>query len=82
MFRRLDRSRFLSGILDRTSDFLAHRAGVPVIVGIGLVLVGLVLQVIGLLGASTVFVVIGTILNGVGTLTALIGLLLKTPLGN
>lgn len=82
MFKRLDRSRLLSGLLDRSSDFLARRAGVPVVVGILLVIVGLVLQIIGLIAPSTALMLLGTIVNGVGTLTALIGLLLKTPLGN
>lgn len=82
MFKRLDRSRLLSGLLDRTSDFLARRAGIPVVFGIVLVTVGLVFQVVGLVAPSTALMLLGTVINGVGTLTALIGLLLKTPLGS
>lgn len=81
MFKRLDRSRVLSSVLDRISSFLSRQSGVPVIIGIALVFLGMIAQVVGLLGGVMALAVVGILLNGIGTLTALIGLLLGAPFG-
>lgn len=81
MFKRIDRSALLARWIERLSTFLAKRRGLPVIIGIVLVIVGFALQLLNSYIASQPLYVIGLIVHNVGILTALIGLLLAEPLG-
>lgn len=81
MFKRIDRSALLARWIERLSTFLAKRRGLPVIIGIVLVIVGFALQLLNSYIASQSLHVIGLIVHNVGILTALIGLLLAEPLG-
>lgn len=81
MFRWIDRSRFLGRLLDRFSDLMARQRGVPVIVGILFVSIGILLQLANVFVASSVLEFFGILAYGLGTLIALIGLILVTPLG-
>ena len=81
MFKRIDRSMFLGRLLDRTSDVMSRQRGLPVIIGIVLVFVGLVAGLLNVVFRSPALEFIGILGYGVGTLTALIGLLMATPIG-
>lgn len=81
MFKRIDRSAFLGRLLDRTSEKLSEQRGLPVIIGIIFVIIGLVAYLINFAAHSPVLELIGVLGYGVGTLTALIGLLIATPIG-
>lgn len=81
MLRWIDRSRFLSGLLDWMSNLLAEKRGLPLVVGIGCVLVSLILQSIAVFADSQLLDFLGVIVHHTGVLIALVGVLLATPLG-
>lgn len=81
MFKRIDRSPTLARWIEGLSTFLARRRGLPVVVGIALVIVSFVLQLVDVYSASQALRVLGVIFQHVGILLALIGLLLAEPLG-
>jgi hypothetical protein len=81
MFRRIDRSPLLARWIERLSTFLARRRGLPVVIGILLVVVSFVLQLLDIYAASQALRFLGVVLQNVGILMALIGLLLAEPLG-
>jgi uncharacterized membrane protein HdeD (DUF308 family) len=81
MFRRIDESRWLAERIANLSEFVAKRRGLPVVVGISLVILGFVVQIINVYASSQLVELIGVILLNVGILSALIGLLLADPLG-
>lgn len=81
MFRRVDRSPFLARLIERLSTFLARRRGLPVVVGILLVIVSFVLQLFDVYAASQTLRLLAVVFQNVGILLALVGLLLAEPLG-
>ncbi|MBI5669859.1 MAG: hypothetical protein HZC41_17825 [Chloroflexi bacterium] len=81
MFRRIDRSPFLARWIERLSTFLARRRGLPVVIGILLVVVSFVLQVVDVYAVSQALRLLAVVFQNVGILLALIGLLLAEPLG-
>lgn len=81
MFRRIDRSPFLARWIERLSTFLARRRGLPVVIGITLVLLSFLVQLLDVYAASQMLRVFGIVFQHVGILFALIGLLLAEPLG-
>jgi hypothetical protein len=81
MLRWIDRSRFLSGVLDWFSNLLAKRRGLPIVAGITLVSLSLILQSVNVFTDSELLDLIGIIVHHSGVLIALLGLLLATPLG-
>jgi hypothetical protein len=81
MFRRIDRSVFLSQTIDRISNLAARQRGLPTVIGIVMVFFGFLLQMLTFFSPSPVLGFIAIVLNGVGIITALVGLLLAQPLG-
>ena len=85
MFKRIydwiDSSPILSRWLEGISNLLARQRGLPVVVGIGLVIIGFIIQIIDVYAPSRVLELLGIVVHNVGILTALIGLLLADPLG-
>lgn len=81
MFRRIDESPFLNKLLQRLSTLLARQRGLPVIIGVGLVVIGFVLQMVNLSLNAPVLELLQIIFHDVGILVALIGLLMAEPLG-
>lgn len=79
--KKIDRSSFLVRILERLSNYLARHRGLPIIIGIVLIVIAGVLEFTNLFanvsGLSAVEVVVRT----VGIVVALIGILLLEPLG-
>lgn len=81
MFRRIDESKLLLGLLERLSNLLAKQRGLPVVIGILLILVGFVLQIINVAVDNNVVELAGVVSHNAGVLIALIGLTLSIPLG-
>lgn len=81
MFKRIDRSSSLARLIEWISDFLARRRGLPVVIGIVLVVVSFVIQVINVSANSQVLQLAGVVIEHIGVLIALIGMLLSQPLG-
>ncbi len=79
--RRLDESPLLTQLLQRVSNMLARQRGLPVVVGIVLIIASLVVHLIDVFAGNMWLELAGVLLLHVGILAALIGLLLATPLG-
>jgi len=79
--RRLDESPLLTQLLQRVSNMLARQRGLPVVVGIVLIVASLVVQLIDVFAGNMWLELAGVLLLHAGILAALIGLLLATPLG-
>lgn len=82
MFRRIDRSEALSKFFVWFTNFMAKRRGLPIIIGIALVVVSFVLQAIEVYADSQILQLAGVIVLHTGVLLALIGLLLSEALGS
>ena len=81
MLKKIDSSHFLVKFLERVSTLLARNRGLPVVIGIIMIIIGFVLELINIGTSSQFIAVIHTILRNAGVLVALIGLLLAEPLG-
>ncbi|MBC8097911.1 MAG: hypothetical protein H7Y11_00580 [Armatimonadetes bacterium] len=81
MFNRLDRSQFLSKLIDNLSNVVARQRGLPIVIGIGLVILSFVIQLLNVAVGSPLLDLLGVVALHVGVLTALIGSLLVNPLG-
>lgn len=81
MFKRIDQSPTLARLIERLSTLLAKQRGLPVVIGILLVIVSFIIQLIEAYTESRLLELIGIITLNVGILTALIGLLMAEPLG-
>lgn len=81
MFKRIDESKLLSKFLAYISNLLAKRRGLPIVIGIVLVIVSFVLQVINVSIKSDLMELVGVIIHNAGVLIALLGLALAIPLG-
>ena len=81
MFQRLDRSRRISSFIERLSGWMARRRGLPVVIGIGLILVSFVCELINGASPSPGLHTAATLTLYLGLLAALIGIVLVEPLG-
>lgn len=81
MFKRIDKSSTISRLIAAFSEFLSQRRGAPVVLGIVISLVGFTFQLINLMNPSPLANIIGIVGQNLGTLIALIGLLISDALG-
>ena len=81
MFRKIDRSPTLSRFIRYLSDFLARQRGLPIVIGIVFIVIGLITQIVDIYVESQLLTLISVMVHSVGLLLALIGLLLADPLG-
>ena len=81
MFKHLDESTFLTQLLERISDFLARRRGLPILLGLILVVISFLFQSINVFSPSQLLEFLGVVCLHVGVLLALIGLLMAEVLG-
>jgi len=81
MFKRIDRSPRLAKLIEYMSTFLAKQRGLPVVIGIVLVVVSLFVQSVNVYAHSQLLELVGVIAQHIGILAALLGLLLAEPLG-
>lgn len=81
MFKRLDQSSAVAKIIASVSEFMAKRRGLPVVIGIVIVALSFVIQLIDAFAPSRFLNVLGVVMQNLGILTALVGLLLAEALG-
>lgn len=81
MFKRIDQSAFLSRLIVRLGSLLSRQRGLPVVIGILLVIAGFVMQLANVYAESRLLELFSIITHNVGILVALVGLLLADPLG-
>jgi hypothetical protein len=81
MLRRLDRSRWLSKRLAQISNTWARRRGLPIVLGIVLVIVGFTFQVAAVYSEARLIELLGVVFVNLGVLIALIGVVMVNPLG-
>lgn len=81
MFKRFDRSYVVAKLIASVSEFVARRRGLPVVIGIAIVLLSFIIQLIDTYIPSRFLHVMGIITQNVGILTALVGLLVAEALG-
>lgn len=80
MFKKIDQSNILVRLLQQLSSWLAKNRGLPIIVGIVLILVSTILQLFSSSTDATLHTINLLLQNG-GIIIALIGILLMEPLG-
>ena len=81
MFKRLDRSPSIARLLERLSATLARQRGLPVVIGVLLVIVSFIVRLVDVYVGSQLLELIWVITHHLGIIIALIGLLLVEPLG-
>ncbi len=81
MFKFVDRSPALSKLIEKLSTLLARQRGLPIVIGVVLVVVGFIIQLLEVYTASRFLELLGVIFHNLGVLIALIGFLLAEPLG-
>ena len=81
MFKRLDRSPSIARLLERLSAALARQRGLPVVIGVLLVIVSFAVRLVDVYVESQLLELLWVITHHLGIIIALIGLLLVEPLG-
>ena len=81
MWRNIDQSPYLSQLLEDISTYLAKNQGVVPLLGIFFFIIGFILLLINVFASLHVIEFFGLFFQGVGIITALIGLLLVEALG-
>ena len=81
IFKSVDRSPRLAKFIANLSSLMARQRGLPVVIGIALIILSLVVQLLNVVVHSPILQAIGIIAEHVGILAGLIGLLLAEPLG-
>lgn len=81
MLKRVDESKFLIQLLERLSALIAKWRGVPIIVGVVMILVGFIIQLVNFGVNSIPLDIVQASLHNGGILLALIGILLRDPIG-
>lgn len=81
MFKRLDRSPSIARLLERLSATLARQRGLPVVIGVLLVIISFIVRLVDVYVGSQALELIWVITHHLGIIIALIGLLLVEPLG-
>jgi hypothetical protein len=79
--KQIDRSPTLIKLLETISSLLAKQRGLPIVVGIVLIVIGAILEFINVAFQSAAIEMVEIILRNFGLVTALIGILLLEPLG-
>ena len=82
MFKRLDGSVQIARLIQALGNFLARQRGLPVVIGIVLVLISFVVQLINVFVDNVVLELLGVIVIHLGIISALVGLLLAEALGD
>lgn len=81
MFKRIDESQGLARLIEMLSGTMAKQRGLPVVIGIALVIISLIVQSINTFADVAWLELIGVILLHGGILFGLIGLLVSEALG-
>lgn len=79
--RRIDQSSAIARLLERFSSGLARQRGLPVVIGIILLVISFVVHLAGINTPSATLDLIWSITHHLGLVIAFVGLLLIEPLG-
>ena len=79
--RRLDESPFLNRLLQNVSTRMAKQRGLPVIIGIAMILISMLVALLNVALDVRLLDAVYVILHDGGIVIALIGLLMVEPLG-
>jgi hypothetical protein len=79
--RRLDESPFLNRLLQNVSTRMAKQRGLPVIIGIAMILISMLVALLNVALDIRVLDAVYVVLHDGGIVIALIGLLMVEPLG-
>lgn len=82
MFKQIDQSPRLAKLIEVLGNFMSQQRGLPVVVGIVLVIVSFAIQFINAFLDSVILELIGVTVLHFGIISALIGLLLAEALGD
>lgn len=81
MFKRIDQSPAISRRLEALSGTLAKQRGLPIVIGVILIVISFIVQLVNFAVDAPALDVIWSITHHLGIIIALIGLLLVEPLG-
>ncbi|MBE2182329.1 MAG: hypothetical protein IAE89_02780 [Anaerolineae bacterium] len=81
MYKRIDQSSRVARMLESLSSGLAKRRGLPIIIGIGMIIIAFAAQILNLIAPSNLWEWVWAITLHVGLITALIGIVMAEPLG-
>lgn len=81
MLKRIDRSSKIANLLEGLSATLAKRRGLPIVIGLLLIVLSLIVSLIGFAVQSPVLEIIWSLTHHLGIIIALVGILLVEPLG-
>jgi hypothetical protein len=81
MFKRIDRSRTLARWLEWISAALARQRGLPVVMGLGLIILSFIISLVNVYVDSKLLELLWSVTHHLGLIMALAGLLLVEPLG-
>lgn len=81
MLKRIDHSSKIASFLEGLSAALAKRRGLPIVIGLLLIVLSLIISLIGFAVESPVLEVIWSLTHHLGIIIALVGILLVEPLG-
>ncbi len=81
MFKRLDNSRRFGKLLENLSAALAKQRGLPIVIGIALIIISFVISLINFVALSPALDIAWSITHHLGLIIALIGIILVEPLG-
>jgi hypothetical protein len=82
MLKKIDKSKFLNNLLQTVSNTVAAQRGLPVVIGIGLIILSLIIQSINVFTETNFLELVGVLVHHLGLLTALIGLVMSNALGD
>lgn len=81
MLKWFDRSAAIARFFERLNSTLARQRGLPIVIGVILIVISFIIQLINLSAPSPTLDLLWTITHHVGLIIALVGLLLVEPLG-
>lgn len=82
MFKRIDQSPTLARFFERLTSLLARQRGLPVVIGIVLVIISFIVQIVNVYVGAPWLEIIGISALHIGVIIALGGLLLSEALGD
>ncbi|GAB1420579.1 hypothetical protein MASR2M15_06830 [Anaerolineales bacterium] len=81
MLKKIDNSNFLNRLIQKASAFLSKNRGLPILIGIVMIIIGFIIELINVHTGSSFLETTQIILRNLGIIIALIGLMVSQPLG-
>jgi hypothetical protein len=81
MFKRVDQSPRIARLLENLSAGLAKRRGLPIVIGIGLIILAFIAALFNLIAPAPFWQCVWVFALHIGLIAALIGVVMSEPLG-